>query len=80
MNIQLEPVSSSQISARGYDAPSQTLRIKFSSGGVYDYSNFPEEEFEKFRSAESAGSHFFKHIKSKPDLFPYRKLTAEELA
>jgi KTSC domain len=71
--IALTPVTSSQIEAIGYDEPSQTLAIKFKSGGLYHYSNFTKEDWLSFASAESIGSHFYKNIKHNAAKYPYQK-------
>jgi len=59
-----EPVKSSQLKARAYDAPTSTLYIKFRSyGKVYSYSPVSQEQYDEFRDAKSAGSHFHKNFK-----------------
>jgi hypothetical protein len=76
--IALQPVKSSQIHAIGHDAPSGTLAIQFKSkagsGSVYHYANFTGQDFEYFRTAQSLGSHFGKHIKPFVDRYPYTKV------
>lgn len=63
----MKPVSSSNIDSIGFDPETNTLRIKFKSGGEYDYSGVSAEEHEAFISAPSIGKHFFSNIKpSKP--------------
>lgn len=74
--ITMDSVESSQIEAVGYEAGSQTLAIQFKGkgekqGSVYYYSNFTPEDFESFKSAQSIGSHFYKHIKPFKDKYPY---------
>lgn len=48
----------------GPETQSGTLRIKFHSGGEYEYSNFGEELAEQFFAAESKGSFFHRKIKN----------------
>ena len=74
--IALDSVESSQISGIGYDATSQTLAIQFKSGkqAVYHYANVTAEDFAAFKSAESIGSHFYKHIKPHKDKYPYVRI------
>jgi KTSC domain len=35
--IRMVPVTSDSLAAIGYDSSSETLRVKFRNGGVYDY-------------------------------------------
>jgi hypothetical protein len=79
--ITTTPVESSQIAAIGHDG-ADTLQIDFprKSGGVsrYQYSGVSPELFEAFKSAESIGSFFYKHIKPYPNHFPYTRLEDEK--
>ena len=76
--IPLIPVKSSQIAAIGYDAPNQILAVKFARGGIYHYRNFPADEWNKFRTAESFGSYFIKNIKPHDKgKWPFTKCDAE---
>lgn len=62
---------SSQITAIGYDAQSQTLVIRFkSNGAVYHYFDVPPATWEGFKAAESKGRFFGKNIKS---VFRYQR-------
>lgn len=74
--IALDSVESSQIAGIGYDAKTQTLAIQFKSGkqAVYHYANVTAEDFAAFKSAESIGSHFYKHIKPHKDKYPYVRI------
>lgn len=63
-------VSSSNISAIGYDADSQSLEIEFHSGAVYSYSGVPPAEFEGFMDADSKGRYFNANIKNR---YPFEK-------
>lgn len=63
------PVSSSNLSAVGYDG--STLRIQFHSGGVYDYSGVPEAIYNGLMNAASKGSYHAAYIKN---AYPYRKI------
>jgi hypothetical protein len=53
----------------GYDPVTERLEIAFKSrkegepDKVYQYVNFPQEEWEKFLAAESKGSFFLKSVK-----------------
>ncbi|WP_246051616.1 KTSC domain-containing protein [Panacagrimonas perspica] len=66
------PVSSSNLSAVGYDATTQTLRVSFVDGGLYDYSGVPASVHASLMSASSHGAYFDAHIKKGP--YRYRKI------
>ncbi|MDB5988888.1 MAG: hypothetical protein JWQ10_291 [Herbaspirillum sp.] len=76
--IQMGAVESSQITAIGHDAETNTLAIQFpsksGSGSVYHYQNVTADQFAAFKNAESIGSHFGKNIKPFADRFPYVKV------
>ncbi len=59
------PVSSSNISAIGYDADSQVLEIEFTNGAVYSYSGVPPVEYEGFMNADSKGKYLHANIKNR---------------
>lgn len=63
-------VSSSDLSSVGYDQNQQILEIEFNGGGVYQYSNVPEAEYNGLMNASSHGKYFHQHIK---DRYSYRK-------
>jgi len=79
MKIQLTPVESSQITAIGHDAETNTLAIQFKPGyrtpdkpgAIYHYANFTAEDFARFMAAESKGKHFGGFIKCFPVKYPY---------
>jgi hypothetical protein len=58
-------VKSSQIASVGYDAGSQTLEIKFKSGGRYRYAKVPPAVHADLMKAESIGKHFGAHVRGK---------------
>lgn len=57
------PVSSSNLSAVGYDPETQTLEVEFLDGGLYRYSNVPSTIHAGLMSASSHGSYFDAYIK-----------------
>lgn len=63
---------SREIAIAGYDPHCSKLEITFRSGGVYHYSEVPEEIFKRFLSAPSQGKYFEENIKHK---FPYRRVS-----
>ncbi|MGU2444398.1 KTSC domain-containing protein [Burkholderia cenocepacia] len=75
--IDTKPVESSQIHSIGYDAESETLAVRFKDRrtagptSLYHYTGFTQANFDALKTAESLGSHFYKHIKPFPERFPY---------
>ena len=61
----MTPVKSSNIKAIDYDPTTKTLTIEFNSGGLYEYHDVTEAEHNTLLKADSIGSHFHQHIKSK---------------
>ncbi len=66
-----EPVASSNIAAIGYDEPSQTLEVEFTSGAVYQYYNVTQALFEQLMQASSKGQFLAYQIKNS---FPYSRV------
>lgn len=79
--IKTHPVKSSQIEAIGHDSHTNTLAITFKSKAkdgqvkleTYHYANFSKYEYDRLRTAESIGKHFYAHIKPHADKYPYTK-------
>lgn len=71
LDITMQNVSSSNLSAIGYDEETKTLRIEFNSGSTYDYRGVPKRLMEELLGAESIGSFFHSHIRND---FPYSKV------
>lgn len=63
MPIEMKPVKSSNIQAIGYDEPSQTMHIAFTSGKTYAYHGVTPEQHGEFLHADSIGSHFARRIR-----------------
>lgn len=80
-SIELKPVTSSKIAAIGHDPDTNTLAIKFPDrpggipGPVYHYANFTRDDYVRFASAASLGSHFIRFIKPATDKHPYTKVS-----
>lgn len=68
--IALQPVTSNQIRAVGYDHDSRTLAVSFTRGAqnVYHYPDVEPETACAFFMAESLGRHFGEHIAKLPSL------------
>lgn len=67
---EMQSVSSSNITAIGYDAESQTAYIQFLNGSTYAYKGVPEQEFENLRTAPSLGSYLNRNFKN---VYPYER-------
>ncbi len=74
--IELITVQSTRIAAIGYRGEDSTLAIRFSptknapTGRIYHYKGFSSEQWNDFRSSESLGGYFSKHILNNPQ-HPY---------
>ncbi len=68
------PVKSSFLAAIGYDEAAKMLEVEFKSGKIYQYLEFPAEEFAALRTAESLGAHFNRISRG----FPSRRATELE--
>lgn len=56
---------SSQIRRFAYTADKQILTMEFNSGGIYEYAEFPADQFEALQKAESVGTFLGQNIKGK---------------
>lgn len=62
---------SEAVCAIAYDARRHALDVDFVSGGSYRYFEVPEDVFDRFRNAESAGQFMHEEIL---DQYRYEKL------
>jgi hypothetical protein len=62
--MHMQPVSSSNIRAIGYDADTATLEVAFHDGGLYRYAHVPESIHRGLMSAASHGSYLHTYIKN----------------
>ncbi|PKO39688.1 MAG: KTSC domain-containing protein [Betaproteobacteria bacterium HGW-Betaproteobacteria-6] len=67
----MEPVSSSNIAAIGYDVENLTVYVQFLNGSTYAYKGVPEHEFENLRTAPSVGSYLNRNYKN---VYPYERV------
>ncbi|MDO8370234.1 MAG: KTSC domain-containing protein [Candidatus Nitrotoga sp.] len=67
---EMQPVSSSNIAAVGYDAENQMVYVQFLDGSVYAYKGVPEHEFDNLRLAPSVGSYLNRNYKN---VYPYER-------
>lgn len=58
------PVDSSNLASVGYDASSEILEVEFKHGGIYQYSDVPEDVYEELMSASSHGIYFSANIRN----------------
>jgi len=73
--MQMHSVKSSQIKEIGHAPATEILAIRFNTGALYHYAGVSTKQFDEFKSAESIGSHFGKHIKGKYD---YKRIPEEK--
>ena len=65
------PIDSTVLAAAAYIAQRRWLYLKFHSGEIYRYFDFPPKQYRDFLAAESKGKYFGKHIRNH---FPYEQL------
>jgi len=61
VEIQLEPVVSSNIAAIGFG--SNKMRVQFTNGAIYEADGAQQSDFDDFKSSKSKGVHFNKVLK-----------------
>lgn len=61
--MDMNPVTSTNIEAIGYDESSQTLQVEFKNGATYQYFDVPEQVFDSLRDADSVGAYLAANIK-----------------
>jgi hypothetical protein len=66
-----QPLESKLLASSAYDAGKRTLYLRFRSGDVYRYFEFPEAQFQDLLNAESHGRYFLSHIRNH---FRYQRL------
>jgi hypothetical protein len=71
------PIESKMFTAAGYAVKRRTLYLRFTSGDVYRYFEFPEANYQEFLRAESRGRYFLRHIR---DHFRYERLAKLHVA
>ncbi len=59
------PVQSSNITSVGYEESSQTLEVEFKNGGIYQYYDVPQREYEGLMNAPSKGKYLAYQIKGR---------------
>jgi hypothetical protein len=66
-----QPLESKLLASSAYDAGKHILYLRFRSGEVYRYFEFPEEQYQEFLDAESNGRYFLSDIR---DQFRYERM------
>lgn len=61
----IDTPGSSNLLQVAYDDATRELEVAFANGSIYVYSGVPPETFAGFRSAGSAGSYFYRAVKSR---------------
>ena len=67
---EMHHVSSSNISAVGYDAANQEVYVQFLNGSTYAYKGVPEPEYENLKMAPSVGAYLNRNYKN---IYPYQR-------
>ena len=63
MTPQLQSVNSTNVAAIGYDPENQILVVAYRSGGLYNYYDVSQREYDSLMMAESKGGFLAKNIK-----------------
>jgi len=69
--MEMIPVASSNLEAIGYEESTETLRIQFTNGSIYEYRNVPVVVFNDFKQAGSLGAYLNRNIRN---AYPYEKI------
>lgn len=65
------PVESSVFEAAAYLNSDRLLYLKFRTGDIYRYFDFPPEQYNEFLAADSKGKYFAHRIRDK---YPYEQV------
>jgi hypothetical protein len=61
--MEWQPLESKMLLSAAYDADKCILHLRFQSGDVYRYFEFPANQYQDFLNAESHGKYFLSHIR-----------------
>ena len=75
--MEWQPLESKLLAASAYDAGKHILYLRFRSGDVYRYFEFPEEQYREFLDADSHGRYFLNYIRND---FRYERLAKLQAA
>jgi len=59
------PLDSSVLASVAYRPAKRMLYLRFRSGELYRYSDFPPEEYKDFLAADSKGRYFSRNIRDR---------------
>jgi len=71
MSVEMIQVSSSNISAIGYDAENEVVHVQFLNNSEYIYKGVPRHEFDGLLNAPSLGSYLHRNYKN---VYPYERV------
>ena len=77
MRYELADFRSKLLAASAYDAGNQILWLRFRSGDVYRYFDFPRQQYRELLEAESRGRYFLSYIRNQ---FRYEQLAKLQAA
>jgi 3-hydroxy-3-methylglutaryl CoA synthase len=72
-----QPFESKLLASAAYDAGKHILYLRFGSGEVYRYFEYPAEQYREFLDAESRGRYFLSNIRNR---FRYQRLAKLQAA
>ena len=72
MNVEMFPVSSSNIYAVGYDKENKIVHVQFLNNTEYIYKGVPEHEYYGLLNAPSVGSYLHQNYKN---VYPYERIS-----
>lgn len=72
MAVEMIQVSSSNISAVGYDAENEIVHVQFLNSSEYIYKGVPQHEFDGLLNAPSIGSYLNRNYKN---YYPYERVS-----
>lgn len=75
--MEWQSFESKLLASAAYEAGRQVLYLRFRSGDVYRYFEFPPEQYREFLNAESHGRYFLTHIRN---AFRYERLAKLQAA
>jgi hypothetical protein len=69
--VDLIPVISSNVAARGYSPERALLVVQFTDGSIYEYTDVPEDVWHRFSTAPSQGRFVWRELR---DVFAYQRV------
>jgi hypothetical protein len=72
-----QPIESKLLTSATFDTENSILYLRFRSGDVYRYFDFPAEQYQQFLNADSRGRYFLANIRNQ---FRYERLARLQAA